>query len=205
VRELPLPLSGAEPAIEVAAQAGFAPELDLAAEAAPATHRFLRPAWYKHAGGPDPVTIVATERGGRVIAALPTAATRMPGLRAVPGSYWPFRGFPVAEHIRDEELAALLSARELGWAWRLGPANADDPILSRLLQTAPRAGWTVLRRRGRDQLPARYRRSAPRRPLAARIDAQEEPLSRKEAFRPDMKKARRPEPTRLLFSRVPSG
>ncbi len=144
---MPLSMSGAEPALDVVAHPGFAPELDLAAEAAAPSHRFLRRAWFKGAGGRDPLTLVATELDGRVVAALPTVATRVPGLRAVPGSYWPFRGIPITKDISDDELAAFLASRDLGRAWRLGPVNADDPVVARLSLAAPYAGWTLLRRR----------------------------------------------------------
>ncbi len=147
MRELPLFTNGAEPALDVTARPGFAPELDLAAEAAVPEHRFLRRAWFEGATGRGPVTLVATQLDGEVIAALPTVATRIPGLRTVPGSYWPFRSFPIAQQIRDDELATLLAAGDLGWAWRLGPINADDPLLARLADAARQAGWTMLRRR----------------------------------------------------------
>ncbi|MDP8994047.1 MAG: GNAT family N-acetyltransferase, partial [Pseudomonadota bacterium] len=73
------------------------------------------------------------------------------GLRAVPGSYWPFRSFPVAADASDDEIAALLAGplarRALGRAWRLGPVMEEDPTAARLLALARRAGWSVLSRR----------------------------------------------------------
>ncbi len=139
--------TGAEPALDAVARPGFAPEIDLAAEAAPPSHRVLRRAWFQGAGGRDPMTLVATQLDGRVLAALPTVATRVPGLRTVPGSYWPFRGVPIAEAMQADELIQFLASRDLGWAWRLGPVNADDPVIVRLDEAASGAGWTILRRR----------------------------------------------------------
>jgi hypothetical protein len=73
------------------------------------------------------------------------------GINAIPGSYWPFRSFPVAQDARPEELAAILGKREvrrfLGPVWRMGPVFADDPTALLLQEAAPRAGWTVLTRR----------------------------------------------------------
>jgi hypothetical protein len=128
---------------------GFPPTLDEAAEAADPQHLFLRRAWFEAAGGADPVTLVASAPNGRVRAALPTVATGpgLLGLRAVPGSYWPVRSFPVARDVADAELAALLDNPGLGRAWRLGPVNDDDPTALRMLRVARENGWTVLERR----------------------------------------------------------
>jgi CelD/BcsL family acetyltransferase involved in cellulose biosynthesis len=70
-------------------------------------------------------------------------------LRSVPGSYWPFRSFPVAADATDPELVALLTRgrKALGPAWRIGPVNADDPTAARLVRLASFGGWSVLQRR----------------------------------------------------------
>lgn len=72
-------------------------------------------------------------------------------LAEVPGSYWPFRSFPVAEDADEAALADLLASTEarrvLGRAWRLGPVYADDPTALRLEAASRAAGWTLLSRR----------------------------------------------------------
>jgi CelD/BcsL family acetyltransferase involved in cellulose biosynthesis len=153
VREVRVSASAAEVAIDVEVHAGFPAAIDQAAAGADPRHGFLRRAWFEATGGEGAATLVATRADGRVVAALPTAPAgpALLGLRAVPGSYWPYRSFPVALDASDEELAAFLSSgaarRALGRAWRLGPVYEDDPTASRLLGLAARAGWTALSRR----------------------------------------------------------
>ncbi len=149
---LHIPLSPAR-AITVEAQPGFSAAIDEVAQAADPRHAFLRRAWFEAAGGQGAMTMVALRSDGRPVAALPTVATgpRLLGIRAVPGSYWPIRSFPVAADASDDELAAMLASPAargpLGRAWRLGPVNEDDPTASRLVRVAGRSGWTVLARR----------------------------------------------------------
>lgn len=128
---------------------GFAAAIDMAAAVADPRHGFLRRAWFAAAGGADPTTLVVTGPDGRVRAALPTVATgpRLLGLRAVPGSYWPVRSFPIASDAEDGDLLPMLRHRALGKAWRLGPVNANDPTAERMRRAARRCGWTVLERR----------------------------------------------------------
>jgi hypothetical protein len=136
--------------LAISVEPGLSPALDEAAAVADPRHAFLRRAWYDGAGGEGLLTVVA-RRGDRVIGAMPTARPgrlRLP-LRAVPGSYWPFRSFPIAADIQDAELVTMLvrGRRALGPAWRLGPVNADDPTAARLVRLARLAGWSVLPRR----------------------------------------------------------
>jgi len=97
-------------------------------------------------------TLVAREAGAE-IAAIPLIERRHGplSLREVPGSYWPFRSFPLAECVGDLELAAFLGSSEarqaLGRAWRLGPVYSDDPTAVRLAAAARASGWTLLTRR----------------------------------------------------------
>lgn len=154
MREFPLiETSSCPAAIDVAEVAGIADAVDVAAAAAAPEHAFLRAAWYRACVGGDAATLLATRPDGRVIAALPTVtATGLPlGLRAVPGSYWPYRSFPVAADAGDEELVAFLAhplaRRRLGPLWRVGPMREDDPTGRRLAAVATRAGWTSLARR----------------------------------------------------------
>lgn len=149
MRETPIDREAAAVALEVAAHQGVPPVLDAVAESADPRHAFLRTSWFE-AGGEAVTTLVATRADGRAIAALPTFRAR-PGLRAVPGSYWPYRSFPVAADSSEAELASFLSARSvrraLGPVWRLGPVYEDDATAARLVRVAPARGWTVLTRR----------------------------------------------------------
>jgi CelD/BcsL family acetyltransferase involved in cellulose biosynthesis len=135
----------------VALSAGAAPAIDAAASAADPAHAFLRAAWFAAAGGAAS-TLVATRPDGRVVAALPTVPLRagLPVGRAVPGSYWPLRSFPLALDANEAELTAFLgdplTRSTLGAVWRLGPVNEDDPTAQRLIGPARAAGWHVLRR-----------------------------------------------------------
>jgi CelD/BcsL family acetyltransferase involved in cellulose biosynthesis len=147
MREAPLNPAGAT--IQVTLEPGLPSALDEAAANADPSHAFLRAAWYRGAGGADPKTLVARRPDGRVVAALPTAASK-PGVREVPGGYWPWRSVPVAADASDSELSAFLKhplARGPGPVWRMGPQREDDPAGARLVRVARQAGWTPLRKR----------------------------------------------------------
>jgi CelD/BcsL family acetyltransferase involved in cellulose biosynthesis len=142
-------------AVEVAEEAGASSALDLAAAADVRHHAFLRAAWFAAAAADAPLVTLVARRAGSAepFAALPLVRRKVGffSIREVPGSYWPYRSFPVAEDAGEAELAALLassSARSaLGHAWRVGPIYADDPTLLRLVTAARDSGWTVLSRR----------------------------------------------------------
>lgn len=140
------------PALAVERFGGISPLIDDAtANAAPALS-FLHAAWFEAAGGEGAATLVARRPDGRVLAALPTVRDPRLALlgRSVPGSYWPFRSFPVAGDASEAELTAFLSDRQaraaLGPFWRLGPVYEDDPTLCSVAAAARKAGWSVLRR-----------------------------------------------------------
>ena len=149
MREMPVKREQASAGIDVSVRPGFAAAIDAVAEVADERHSFLRKAWFAGAGGERAHTLVAERPDGRVIAALPTIAAKF-GVRAVPGSYWPYRSFPVAADAADEEIVAFLASKAarsaLGRVWRLGPVYRDDPTASRLLRLAAAAGWTPLLR-----------------------------------------------------------
>jgi CelD/BcsL family acetyltransferase involved in cellulose biosynthesis len=149
VLEQPVKKGAAGVALEVETHRGVSAPTDEAAQYADPRHAFLRRAWFQ-AAGQSLTTLVAKRADGRVIAALPSFRVG-PGLRAVPGSYWPYRSFPVAADTGDEELAAFLSSREarkaLGPLWRLGPIYEDDATAARLLTIGRAGGWTILVRR----------------------------------------------------------
>jgi CelD/BcsL family acetyltransferase involved in cellulose biosynthesis len=143
-------LDAAAVAIEVAVEEGLVPAIDAAAASADPRHLFLRRAWYAAAAGPRPRTVVGRRPDGRVACALPIVTASLPGLREIPGGYWPFRSFPVAQDMTDDELATFLSSTEtrraLGAAWRIGPVYEDDPTLDRLRRVVGRSGWRALSR-----------------------------------------------------------
>ena len=114
--ELPVTRSarrgGAPQALEVVLHQGIAPDVDMAAASADPAHAFLRAGWFAAAGGASS-TLVAKRPDGRVVAALPSARVRagLPVGRAVPGSYWPLRSFPIALDAGDAELETFFSHR----------------------------------------------------------------------------------------------
>ena len=152
MREVPFRSSEAAPDVRVDVLEGFTQAIEAAAAAADPRHAFLRRQWFQATGAEAPTTLVASRADGRVIAALPTSAVgpRFAGLRGVPGSYWPYRSFPIAADASEQELSAMLASgvarKALGRGWRLGPVYDDDATATRLVPAAMRSGWTVLRR-----------------------------------------------------------
>ncbi|GAA0302402.1 hypothetical protein GCM10009087_10220 [Sphingomonas oligophenolica] len=130
---------------------GLSGAIDPVAEAAPETHRFLRYQWFAAAlaaYGGQARTILIEHDGDPVIALPmirfgPTPAR----LAAVPGSYWPFRSFPVSEVAGEGAFNTLLDSlgREVN-ALRIGPVNDGDPCLAPLIAAARAKGWAVLDR-----------------------------------------------------------
>jgi hypothetical protein len=121
--------------IEAAIEPGASTALDLAAAADEGCHAFLRAAWFGAAAGDAAVkTLVGRDvLSGEPLAAIPLIERRFGPLsvREVPGSYWPYRSFPIAAGASESDLAALLASpaarAALGRAWRVGPIYADDP------------------------------------------------------------------------------
>lgn len=136
--------------MEVSVSSGLDPAIDRVAAMARAAWGFLTRSWFAAAGSQEMVTLMLTGAEGVPLIALPVA---MAGqfMRSVPGAYWPYRSFPVADGVSSDQMAALLSEprarRALGPVWRLGPIYADDPALTLLREAAPRAGWRVFERR----------------------------------------------------------
>jgi len=130
---------------------GLPAALDLVADAAAPTHRFLRHQWFAAAlrayGGAARTLLVSAQ--DVPVLALPMVAIGPAWLRmaAVPGSYWPFRSFPVAEDAGAEILEAALTAlaRQVH-ALRIGPVYHDDPAAAPLIETARARGWAVVER-----------------------------------------------------------
>jgi CelD/BcsL family acetyltransferase involved in cellulose biosynthesis len=141
--------------IEVEIADGAAPSLDEAAAAAAPAQHFLRAAWFAAAAGEAPLRTLSARRSGsgQAIAAIPLVSRRMGPIevREVPGSYWPFRSFPVAADASEDELAAFLAApaarSALGRVWRVGPVPAGDRAATMIAAAARRSGWTEHARR----------------------------------------------------------
>lgn len=139
------------PAHAVDCVAGLSPAIDAVAARAATSHRFLRYGWFAAAlaayRGAARTLIVARE--GRPVLALPMVRRGPACLRLaeVPGCYWPFRSFPVAEDAGLGAVEAMLPklAREVT-ALRLGPVQDGDPGLALLRYAASAAGWTVIDR-----------------------------------------------------------
>jgi hypothetical protein len=134
---------------------GLAEALDAVAGRAPESHRFLRRGWYSAAlqayGGTARTLVVNAE--DVPVAALPFVAKgpRWLGLAEIPGCYWPFRSFPVAEGASAAAAEALLGglARQVR-ALRIGPVCDGDPALDWLKPRALASGWTLLDRQVAD-------------------------------------------------------
>ncbi|RDE06932.1 GNAT family N-acetyltransferase [Sphingomonas aracearum] len=130
---------------------GLSGLIDRVAAAAPPAYRFLRFQWFAAAlaayGGHARTVLVEAE--GEPMAALPVVAVGPAVLRmgAVPGCYWPFRGFPVARHADPRVFAVLADTLAHEWrAVRLGPVQDGDPAAEGLLAAARDRGWAVLDR-----------------------------------------------------------
>jgi len=130
---------------------GLSAGIDAVASAAPATHGFLTYGWFAaavNAYGGHPRTLLV-EQDGRPVLAMPLVPLGPTALRlaAVPGSYWPFRSFPVATDAARGVLTAALDALAgVANGLRLGPIYDDDPAGAALLAAARDAGWAVLDR-----------------------------------------------------------
>ncbi|WP_326523147.1 GNAT family N-acetyltransferase [Sphingomonas sp.] len=139
--------------VTVECVAGFPAEIDALAARGPVDRGFLRAAWFAAATGDDGRTLIARRDDGSPLLAIPTAPAgpALVGMRAVPGSYWPFRSILIAPDATAEELVAALRHPVAGDMlmpmWRLGPVYADDPAVPKVKAAAGRAGWTVLTRR----------------------------------------------------------
>jgi hypothetical protein len=65
----------------------------------------------------------------------------------VPGCYWPFRGFPAAQHADAAAFDALVDrlGQEVN-GLRIGPSYDGDAATGALIAAARRRGWAVLDR-----------------------------------------------------------
>ncbi len=126
--------------------------IDQVAEAAAASHGFLRRAWFdaaRQAYGGDMRTLVV-EADGTAVLAMPLRriGPSAAGIAAVPGCFWPFRSFPVARDIETASIdAAVRTLSASVRALRIGPVYDGDPAVTPLVAAARAQGWRVLDRR----------------------------------------------------------
>lgn len=130
---------------------GLSGMIDAVAASAPVSHAFLRYQWFAAAliaYGGRARTIVVEEDGAPVIA-LPMVAVGPHAARlyGVPGSYWPFRSFPVSMQASSASFAALLDrlAADAN-GLRIGPVYDYDPAAAALIAAARARGWAVMDR-----------------------------------------------------------
>jgi CelD/BcsL family acetyltransferase involved in cellulose biosynthesis len=139
------------PLLTASSGEGLSSTLDVVADRAAPTHRFLRYGWFAAAIGAygGSASTITVAREGVPLAALPLVpfGPRALRLAAVPGSYWPFRSFPVAADAGAEAFERLLDAlgREAN-ALRIGPVYDGDPALEGLRAAAAARGWVALDR-----------------------------------------------------------
>lgn len=128
---------------------GLPPAIDAVAGAAPAPMRFLRRQWYAAAiatygGAPRTVLVRRCDVPVAALPMVPTGPAAL-GLWSVPGCYWPFRSFPVAEGSGEAVFAALLDGvAGVARALRIGPVYDGDCALEGLRAAARR--WAAIDR-----------------------------------------------------------
>lgn len=136
--------------VEAAMVDGLPRSLDQIADAGPSSHAFLRQAWFAAAVeiyGGVPRTLVV-RREDEPVLAMPLVAygSRALGLAMVPGSYWPFRGFPLADASEGVLGAALARLARTVNVLRIGPVPDGDPSVAPLIAVARARGWAALDR-----------------------------------------------------------
>ena len=139
------------PVARAALVAGLDSRIDAVAARAAEGHRFLRYGWFAAAmaayGGQARTLVV--EQDGVPVVALPLVAVgpRALGLAAVPGSYWPFRSFPLALDAGEPALAAaVVTLGRHVRGLRIGPVHDGDPAADALVGAARAVGWTAIDR-----------------------------------------------------------
>ena len=177
-------------AIDCVVEPGVSPVINRLAAKAPASHGFLRDAWFCR-GEPDAFSTLVARRGdGSEILALPLRPLGPSGFkaRALAGSYWPFRSAAVDPSTGVGDMRAMLdhpvTQAALGPLLRLGPIYQDDRLAQLITAAADGTGWHVLvRDMGQsfiqdlpapgspDGWPSKSRRKKVRR-MAARLEEQ---------------------------------
>jgi CelD/BcsL family acetyltransferase involved in cellulose biosynthesis len=139
------------PAMRATAFDGLSALIDAVAEQADEGHRFLRYQWFAASlaayGGRARTLIV--ERDGYPVIALPLGGFGPVAARlaAIPGCYWPFRGFPACTDASDGAFDVLVDrlGQEVN-GLRIGPSYDGDPAVTGLIAAARRRRWVVLDR-----------------------------------------------------------
>ena len=150
----PLPLDVFDrlpPTARASVVEGLDTRIDTVAARAADTHQFLRHGWFAAASGAyggRARTLLVEQEGTPVLALpfVPFGPSRL-GLAKLPGSYWPFRSFPLALDTDATSIATGL--KRLGEhvrALRIGPVLEGDPAAEPFLAAARTAGWAVLDR-----------------------------------------------------------
>jgi CelD/BcsL family acetyltransferase involved in cellulose biosynthesis len=131
--------------------AGLAAAIDTVAERSAPSHAFLRYGWFAaalNAYGGEARTVLVEEDGEPTLALpLVNAGPRLLRMAAVPGSYWPFRSFPLAADAGEATLkTALATLAATVNVLRIGPVYDDDAAAEPLIAAARANGWAVLDR-----------------------------------------------------------
>lgn len=139
------------PAMRATAFDGLSALIDTVAERAVERHRFLRYQWFAAALAAygDRARTLIVERDGDPLIALPFTGfgPEAARLAAIPGCYWPFRGFPAHADAPDTAFDVLVDrlGQEVN-GLRVGPSYDGDPAVGGLVAAAKRRGWSVLER-----------------------------------------------------------
>jgi hypothetical protein len=144
---------------------GLSATIDMVAQAAPASHRFLRYQYYAAAlalhGGAARTMLV--EYDGDAVIALPFVRTGPAAARlaTVPGTDASFRGFPAAHDAPDTAFDTLVDALANEFnALRIGPVADEDATFAALRAAATRRGWIALDRPAAETPSAELKGSA---------------------------------------------
>ena len=133
-----------ESAFAVQVEPGFSPAICAVASLAAPDRRFLNRGWYEVHGTGTPETVTLRDSAGDCVAAMPLAGSGP--LRHLPGSYWPFRAFPVAETLDPARTSGKLRFGPATLAARIGPICEDDPALHFLRAAADGSPFQLLER-----------------------------------------------------------
>ena len=139
------------PVVRAHVAEGLTPAIDAVAARGPASHAFLRYGWFAAAlaayGGAARTLLI--EEDEQPVLALPftDVGPAWAKLAAVPGSYWPFRSFAVAEDAGAASFdVALATLAQTVNGVRIGPVYDGDPAATPLIEAARARGWAVLDR-----------------------------------------------------------
>lgn len=136
--------------LDVSIVPGVPRYVDQLAARAPDSHRFLRAGWFC-SGKPDSIsTLVARRYNDSACLALPfrVLGSTVFGVRALAGSYWPFRSAALEDSFALGDMLAILdhpiAQAAIGPLLRLGPVYETDRLAMLLVDAAKSKGWGVL-------------------------------------------------------------